>query len=380
MHGMLSSDPVGAGAAATAVSRRGGALATASLAFGILVAIAACSDDGSPQGGGGAAAEPCVEGAELVAQVDALSGSVPDLAIAGAEVYFNTVDAVGRVPRSGGEVEVVFRSTASAPQYPPFWIVESRLVVGKGDAVEDFTSIGAPSGATKQLPEPYSFTAAGRANIVLDQEAATLFARRDGAEAANAVYFSFDLRSDVGVVIEETPDHQAARRMVRAGGHLFVARDPCDGEPCGEPPGDLLSRVDVEGGFSEDVPLDAAMRFELIGADDQHVYMLGHPLPLDRSADAGGLYRAALEGGTPEKVAELDVPDPTAIDARVVVQPGRVLVSLPDRLLIVPRGTGPAQEAVSSSCRLEGFAADGDEAFLAVVDPSGAVRIVRTVL
>ena len=341
----------------------------------LVLGLAACAPgDDAP------ATDACVPGSELLVTLDV---PVLDLKAAEAMLFFNTPDAVHRVPATGGAPELLFAKASDADPYPPFWIVDDRLVVGKGDALEVFSSLPAPSGATQMLPGAYSVSSSGRAHILLsDRDERTFIGKTDRVlgEPSDTVYFSVQLDADPGEVFHRTPDHEPDRTIVVHGSDLYVATDPCAEQPdCGEPVGDRLVRITVADGSSEEVPIGTPMRLELVGTDQTYLYLFGHPVPLDKSVDPGGLYRLPSEGGTPERLIEHEAPESLSYPRFVVRPNGGVLVSTPDRVLAVDE-TGIVSEPVTSECRLDALADDGTTIYLSVIDAEQRTQILAVPL
>lgn len=357
-----------------------------------LLVVGACggggtAGDGGDGGAGGGAGrggdgeDACVpRGATVVVEPWELGeGVLRRIAVDEERIFVGTLYDIRSAPRAGGESRQVFSTKEIAGwMYPAFWLQGDRLLVGLREELRVLPKEGGAAISTMTLPAPFSSSLDGSADIILDQDGRTFFGKNDplvlsGKKPAIA-YFSFDTETKGSTILLEGVEIGHHKEMVRAGSYLYTAHRTGDPDPSSEDP-DELYRIPVAGGAAEKVPLGLDLHFDLLGADDTHLFLAGTVVPTDYATNPPGVYRMPLEGGMPERIVNT-YPIMKLVRSWIEMDDHHLLWSV-DQVFRIAKGSGEAVQLTRSRC-IHAIAASGSDVYLGLFnEKTGMASVAR---
>jgi hypothetical protein len=224
------------------------------------------------------------------------------IVVDGDTVFFGTASEIYAAPNSGGTPTLVYPPTPQADVFPPFWIYGDNLVVGQYDTLSVLSKVGGEVTTTLDLPAPYSETLSGFSYVVLAPDNATLYGRSQdfvSLDESNGINFwKYTLATNESALLLADSPFGKNALLAPSNDYVYTSDgQTTDSREEQEITPNVLYRIPTSGGAPEVVPINGSYRLDVVGADDQNIYLAASTIPFALETD--GIYRVSKEGGTP---------------------------------------------------------------------------------
>jgi hypothetical protein len=177
-----------------------------------------------------------------------------------------------------------------------------------------------------------------------------------------AAFWSYDLKSKQTTPLFSANTSGVQDEFALAGDAIYVHQEGGDGVR------DRLFKLPIAGGAEVEVPISGDYDFDIVGSGVDGLYIAAKPIPT-ATGEYGGIYRIALEGGSPKKLLDGPIIGPSVI-VSLGTSKGNTIVRVLDDIYEIPPN-GEATLLAHSACQLFAMAASDTDLFVSAETSDG---------